>query len=166
MQKLTETGCGTTEQDNAWMASWAEFYGEKRLRRIGQQIKSKSMYADENEELQALLDTVIRVVVPRLLGDGHLRTAMGKEGAGGPIRPSLIHGDLWAGNAGKVKDADGKVRDVIFDPSACYAQNEFELGGMKVFGGFGRVYETYFEEIGGKDEPVEEFEDRMDLYML
>lgn len=34
----------------------------------------------------------------------------------------------------------GEVGQVIFDPSACYARDEYELGIMKMFGGFGDAF--------------------------
>jgi len=49
-----------------------------------------------------------------------------------PPRPVIIHGDLWSGNVG-VNSATAKT--VVFDPSSCYAHNEFELGICGMFGG-------------------------------
>jgi len=58
------------------------------------------------------------------------------------------------------------VEDVVFDPSSCYAHSEYEAGIMNMFGGFnGQFWKEYFE-IKVKDEPREEYEDRVALYGL
>ncbi|VDN86036.1 unnamed protein product [Brugia pahangi] len=61
----------------------------------------------------------------------------------GSIIPALVHGDLWSGNYSYC--ADGPV---IFDPASFYAHSEYELGIMKMFGGFSSsVYSAYHEII-------------------
>jgi fructosamine-3-kinase len=58
------------------------------------------------------------------------------------------------------------VQDVIYDSSACYAHNEYELGIMKMFGGFGSGFLKEYHDICPKSEPVEEYDDRIALYEL
>ena len=81
-----------------------------------------------------------------------------------------MHGDLWSGNAGKGLldsiDPTNGPQDVIFDPSACYAHNEYELGIMKMFGGFGGGFLTRYHQLCPKTEPVGEYSDRVALYEL
>jgi len=58
----------------------------------------------------------------------------------GPPPASLIHGDLWGGNASFL--ADGTP--VIFDPAPHYADREADLAMSELFGGFGaRFYDAY-----------------------
>lgn len=98
--------------------------------------------------------------MPALLAEGHLG---GEEG----VVPVVVHGDLWSGNKGKGRmGADGEVREVVFDPSACYAHSEYELGIMSMFGGFGREFFVDYHGLCPKTEPVEEYEDRVKLYEL
>ena len=53
---------------------------------------------------------------------------------------TLIHGDLWSGNAG----IDKSGRGVIFDPACWWADNEVDIAMTKLFGGFGKeFYEEY-----------------------
>ncbi|KZV93157.1 Fructosamine kinase, partial [Exidia glandulosa HHB12029] len=75
------------------------------------------------------------------------------------ITPVVVHGDLWSGNASV---GSGQV----FDPSACYAHSEYELGIMKMFGGFGGQFMKEYHALVPKTEPVEEYDDRVTLYEL
>ncbi len=79
----------------------------------------------------------------------------------------VVHGDLWSGNRGRgTIGADGGVEDVIFDPSSCYAHSEYEFGIMGMFGGFGSSFNAAYWKVKPRDHPVEEWEDRQQLYEL
>ncbi len=57
-----------------------------------------------------------------------------------PEPPSLLHGDLWAGNY--MITANGEA--AIFDPAVYNGHREMDIGMTKLFGGFDRVfYEAY-----------------------
>ena len=47
--------------------------------------------------------------------------------------PSLLHGDLWGGNAA----ADSQGNPVIFDPTCYYGDRETDIAMTELFGGFG-----------------------------
>ena len=54
--------------------------------------------------------------------------------------PSLLHGDLWAGNFMITSSGDA----AIFDPSVYYGHREMDIGMAKLFGGFDqRFYDGY-----------------------
>jgi fructosamine-3-kinase len=56
------------------------------------------------------------------------------------VVPSLIHGDLWHGNA----VAAGAGRPALIDPAVSYSDREAELGMMLLFGGFSsRCFDAY-----------------------
>ena len=56
--------------------------------------------------------------------------------------PSLIHGDLWGGNA--ITGPGGEP--VLIDPAVSFSEREAELAMMRLFGGFDRsVYDAYEE---------------------
>ncbi|KAJ4373767.1 Mitochondrial distribution and morphology protein 12 [Neocucurbitaria cava] len=152
------TCCGDTPQDNSYKASWAEFYADNRLRFILRQAEKNN--GSEND-LHKLVEDTASIVVPRLIGDKHLNQGKG-------ITPVVVHGDLWSGNAsvGVIGSEKGEAEDVVFDSSACYAHNEFELGIMKMFGGFGGSFLKEYHELCPKTEPVDEYEDRVKLYEL
>ncbi|KAK3303959.1 Fructosamine/Ketosamine-3-kinase [Chaetomium strumarium] len=148
------TCCGATKQDNAWTESWAEFYAEHRLRAI---LREGVRNNGRNKELAEAVETVAGMVVPRLLGDGHLKGAV----------PVVVHGDLWSGNHGRGTIAGkGGVEEVVFDPACVYGHSEYELGIMRMFGGFGRGFWQEYEALVPNAEPKEEWEDRIALYEL
>ncbi|PSK34873.1 hypothetical protein B9Z65_1456 [Elsinoe australis] len=153
------TCCGDTPQDNSYRSSWAEFYKENRLRFIlGRSNKSNG----SDKQFSMLVNRTCDEVVPRLIGDDHLNNGKG-------VTPVVVHGDLWSGNAGRGNlpsmPKDG-MEDVVFDSSACYAHSEFELGIMKMFGGFGGGFLKDYHKLCPKTEPVNEYDDRILLYEL
>lgn len=151
------TCCGDTLQDNTYASSWADFYSNYRLRFIMKQ-STKSNGADK--QLDSLIEQTCTKVIPRLIGDTHLNNGKG-------IIPVVVHGDLWSGNASRGKLPGMKeAEDVIFDSSACYAHSEFELGIMKMFGGFGGSFMKEYHKLVPKTEPADEYEDRVALYEL
>jgi fructosamine-3-kinase len=151
------TCCGATEQDNTFRASWADFYADQRLRHI---LKACEKANGKDAELAKLLEATASHVVPRLLADGHLTSP-----SGSPITPVVVHGDLWSGNHGRGSIGASGVEEVVYDPSSSYSHSEFEMGIMKMFGGFrGDVKE--YQALKPRDHPEEEYESRVELYEL
>ena len=73
--------------------------------------------------------------------------------------PTLVHGDLWAGN--RMHDYQG--RSWLIDPAAQWGHRELDLAMMHLFGGFTE------REIGSYDEALplaEGWRDRIPLYQL
>ncbi|KAK2879559.1 hypothetical protein FQN49_000752 [Arthroderma sp. PD_2] len=168
------TFCGNVKQPNQFRRSWADFYANQRLRTVLAEAEKRNR---KDKALRELVERTADEVVPRLLADGHL--GFNKEGNGKPVIPVIVHGDLWSGNTdvGKVcrvsrgqdgyeEDEEDVAGDVVYDPSSCYAHSEFELGIMQMFGGFSRRFYMDYHRIVPKTEPVEEYEDRVDLYEL
>ncbi|TRX88401.1 hypothetical protein FHL15_010714 [Xylaria flabelliformis] len=154
----TPTYCGSTEQINSFRASWAKFYAENRLLAV---LRLIDEHHGTDAELRDGVEMVARVVVPRLLGNGHLG---GRRG----IVPVMVHGDLWIGNRvrGNISGWDGGPQELVYDPSACYAHSEYELGIMRMFGGFSAGFFHEYHRLVPRTEPKEEYEDRIRLYQL
>ena len=72
--------------------------------------------------------------------------------------PSLIHGDLWAGN-----HIIGENKAYIIDPSVSYNHREMDLAMSLLFGGYPDSFYNGYEEI----YPLEKsWRNRMDVYQL
>ena len=56
--------------------------------------------------------------------------------------PSLLHGDLWAGNWGVL--ADGSP--VVFDPAVYFGDREADLAMTELFGGFGPAFYSAYSD--------------------
>jgi protein-ribulosamine 3-kinase len=106
---------GTTPQDNAWTDDWAAFF---RDRRIAPQL-SLAARNGHGGRLQRDGGKLL-AAIPALLA-GHTPAS------------SLLHGDLWAGNAARLASGE----PVIFDPAVHFGDREAELAMTELFGGFG-----------------------------
>lgn len=110
-----------------------------------------------DKELENAVEATASKVVPRLIGDDHVKG----------IVPVLVHGDLWSGNHSQGQiGGQGGVEEVVFDPSAVYGHSEYELGIMNMFGGFSSSARKEYEKLVPKAEPKEEYDDRVKLYEL
>jgi protein-ribulosamine 3-kinase len=115
---------GRTRQPNGWVADWAEFFRERRLRQQLALATQNGFAALLEEPGARLLEAV----------DGLL--------AGHHPQAALLHGDLWAGNW----LADAHDEPVVFDPAIYYGDREADLAMTRLFGGFGRAfYDAYLE---------------------
>ncbi len=115
---------GSTPQPNDWTDNWVDFFREHRL---GFQLR----LASDNG-------------FGFLLADGRqLMESLESFFEGYQPEPSLLHGDLWAGN----QDRTHSGEPVIFDPAVYYGDRETDLAMTGLFGGFGRdFYQAYYSE--------------------
>ena len=131
---------GPTPQYNRQTRDWVEFFRTHRLQ-FQLDLAARKGYSGELQDLGNRL-------AERL---GELFEAYD------PV-PSLLHGDLWAGNWGV---ADGVP--VIFDPAVYYGDRETDIAMTRLFGGFGgafyRAYERAWPLAPGSTE-------RLELYKL
>ncbi|KAB5523041.1 Fructosamine kinase-domain-containing protein [Coniochaeta sp. 2T2.1] len=137
-----------------WQDRWAVFFG-LLLRGVCQlDAETNGQWPEFDIALQQLVDKVI----PRLLG--HLTHDSQ------PIKPTIIHGDLWEPNLGTNMET-GEL--VMYDVGSYYAHNEMDLGQWRAdfcsslrSPVYTRAYLRYYPAA----EPVEEFDDRNRLYSL
>ncbi len=73
---------------------------------------------------------------------------------------SLVHGDLWGGNA--AMDEGG--RPVLFDPAVYYGDRETDLAMTELFGGFSPLFFEAYHGAWPLDPGYRER--RRDLYQL
>ena len=60
------------------------------------------------------------------------------------LHPSLLHGDLWSGNASTTKSGE----PIIYDPACYYGDREADIAMTELFGGFGsNFYAAYNESL-------------------
>lgn len=130
---------GATPQRNGAMDSWPSFFRERRLL---PQIKLA----------WALLDETARRDLSRLTD--RLDSLLPE-----PEFPSLIHGDLWSGNA--LCGPDGRAW--ILDPATYVGHFEAELAMTELFGGFPDRFYRAYSEVNPIDSA---YPGRRDLYNL
>ena len=130
---------GKTKQINTPKSTWIEFFRDCRLE---PQIKMAENHfsAEELKKAQMLLDKLSDFLVE-------------------PEAPSLLHGDLWAGNV----MCDKSPEAVLVDPACYVGHPEADIAMTELFGGFsGKFYDAY--KTTGLLQP--EYKDRRDLYNL
>jgi protein-ribulosamine 3-kinase len=123
---------GATPQQNGWCDDWGEFWWQRRLRPQLDLARKNGFDVDAKSAVQLL--------------QGHRP------------QPSLLHGDLWRGNAGFTAGDP-----VVFDPAVYYGDREADLAMTELFGGFPReFYSAYHDAF-----PLpREYETRKHLYNL
>jgi fructosamine-3-kinase len=105
---------GASVQVNGWSDDWLAFWQERRLMaqlRLAARNRLPSRLMDRGERLAADCGAFFRGYAPQ---------------------PSLLHGDLWGGNAAAL--ADGTA--VVFDPAVYVGDREADLAMTTLFGGF------------------------------
>jgi fructosamine-3-kinase len=132
---------GSTPQMNDRSEHWAEFFATRRLE---SQLRLAARKGRQFEGGAELVDRV-----PELL-EGHA-----------PI-PSLLHGDLWGGNAGVTRDGV----PVIFDPATYYGDRETDIAMTELFGGFSPAFYQGYNEEWPLDEGYDRRKILYNLYHL
>lgn len=131
--------------ENGWKDTWITIFVEQRLDQLRDEIVNRGLWS--KEEL-SLFEKVREKIIKTL--ENH------------NSKPSLLHGDLWAGNYMFLSNGE----PALFDPSPLYGDREFDLGATKVFGGFtNEFYDAYNEALPlskGADDRIKFYE----LYLL
>lgn len=114
---------GSTAQPNTWKEDGFEFFAEHRL---GFQAKlardSGLLNSPEISQIESIANRLSEII---------------------PDQPaSLIHGDLWGGNA----ISDGQGQPALIDPAVYFGWAEAELAMTTLFGGFDRDFYSVYEE--------------------
>lgn len=131
---------GSTPQMNAEMDDWVGFYRERRLR--------------PQLDLAARRGAGKALIEPgeRLLAD------LAGFFPGYLPRPSLLHGDMWSGNA-----SFSEGLPVIFDPAVYYGDRETDIAMTELFGGFPKDFYSAYRAAWPLDPG---YPSRKNLYQL
>jgi fructosamine-3-kinase len=113
---------GTTTQINTWESDWVKFFINHRIGYQLQIARDQGGYFPRSAELLAAM--------PQLLANDR-------------FQPSLVHGDLWGGNASLTTDGN----PVIFDPATYWGDREVDIAMTELFGGFPAAFYQGYNEI-------------------
>lgn len=137
---MLDNRIGRLPQYNTWMTHWPTFFVQRRLEPQIDLARKSGKWRN-----------VWNRPIDRLLRDP------GETLPDNPL-PSLVHGDLWSGNA--LFTPDGPA---LIDPATYYGHAETDLAMMDLFGGFPvEVYKAYF----GNTPKMSGFEQRQTVYQL
>jgi fructosamine-3-kinase len=131
---------GSTEQPNPWTDDGHKFFAEHRLLFQARMALSRGLLGKSDlNEVESIVNKL-----PDLI----------------PVQPaSLLHGDLWSGNA--MSDSTGAP--AIIDPAAHYGLAESELAMTTLFGSFPAIFYRAYEEV----RPLEPgYQARFSIYNL
>ena len=116
-----DNAIGSTPQSNDPCDDWATFYRDQRLQfQFDLATRKGKRFRGSDELLER---------TPELLADHE-------------VFPSLLHGDLWGGNA--ACDAEGEP--FVFDPATYYGDRETDLAFTEMFGGFSPAFRKAYAD--------------------
>jgi protein-ribulosamine 3-kinase len=135
---------GASPQKNGWSEDWLGFWRERRLMfqlRLAASRRLPSRMIDRGERLAADCEAFFRGYAPQR---------------------SLLHGDLWAGNA--AARAGGAA--VVFDPAVYVGDREADIAMTELFGGFPHDFRAAYSEAWPLDDGYRARRDFYNLYHL
>ncbi|MFN2458418.1 MAG: fructosamine kinase family protein [Chitinophagaceae bacterium] len=112
---------GSVPQSNKWTPFWTDFFKEQRLEPLVKQCYNKKLlkkiHLQQFEKIYQQLPDIFNEETP-----------------------SLLHGDLWAGNFMCNENSE----PVLIDPAVYYGHHSVDLAMTTLFGGFDKVfYDAY-----------------------
>lgn len=137
----TDNFIGASVQANGWSDDWPAFWRDRRLHaqlRLAAANRLPSRMIDRGERLAADCGAFFRTYRPQ---------------------PSLLHGDLWGGNAAALPDAT----PVVFDPAVHVGDREADVAMTELFGGFPRDFGAAYRAAWALDDG---YRVRRELYNL
>lgn len=137
-----DTTIGPFRQRNTWHERWIDFYREERV--LDFSIKAYD---------EGAIDRILSKRIERFAVDFEKYLLE-------PKNPSLLHGDVWAGN---VLTYDGHLSALI-DPAIYYGHHEMELAFIGMFNTFGPAFYRRYDEVITIEEGF--FEQRAYIYRL
>ena len=138
----TDNFIGASPQANGWSGDWLAFWRARRLHpqlRMAAKHRYPSRLIDRGERLLSDCEAFFRHHAPT---------------------KSLLHGDLWGGNAGRL--ADGTP--VVFDPAVYVGDREADLAMTELFGGFPAEFHAAYRNAWPLDDGYRVRRDFYNLY--
>lgn len=132
---------GSTPQVNTWTNSWSEFFAHHR---IGFQLRLAQRRGGSFPETGKVIEAV-----EALLREHN-------------PQPSLVHGDLWSGNAAVTESGE----PVILDPATYWGDREVDLAMTELFGGFPGTFYHGYNQAWKLDSGYEQRKDLYNLYHI
>jgi len=130
---------GSTPQINTWMDNWADFFAEQR---IGYQLRLAQRNGGSFLDLNQIVDAVRNKLADR------------------QPEASIVHGDLWSGNAAIL----GNGAPAIFDPAAYYGDRETDIAMSELFGGFPAAFYQGYNKAWELDSGYQQRKSIYNLY--
>jgi fructosamine-3-kinase len=135
---------GSTPQANGWSGDWLAFWRDKRLMaqlELAARNRLPSRMIDRGERLAADCDAFFRTYAPQ---------------------PSLLHGDLWNGNAAAIEGAT----PAVFDPAVYVGDREADIAMTELFGGFPADFLAAYRAAWAPDDGYTTRRDFYNLYHM
>ncbi len=132
---------GSTPQINTWTDNWADFFAEHR---IGYQLKLAKARGGSFPDYSKVVEAVREQLNNRT------------------PEPSLVHGDLWSGNAACTVDGE----PVILDPATYWGDREVDLAMTELFGGFPAAFYRGYNQIWQLDDGYQQRKTIYNLYHI
>ncbi|MDF1584286.1 MAG: fructosamine kinase family protein [Methyloprofundus sp.] len=132
---------GSSLQKNSRENDWVHFWQEQRLA-VQLNLAAQNGYTGKLQALGAKL----YALVPQFFSSYQPQV-------------SLLHGDLWSGNAA----ADECGQAIIYDPACYYGDREADLAMTELFGGYSHDFYVAYEEVWPLDSG---YKTRKNLYNL
>lgn len=133
---------GSSPQKNGWQEAWLPFWRERRIHaqlRMAMARRYPSKMIDRGERLLTDCEAFFRTHQPV---------------------PSLLHGDLWGGNASALSDGT----PVVFDPAVYCGDREADLAMTELFGGFPKDFHAAYRAAWPLDDGYAVRRDFYNLY--
>lgn len=131
---------GSTPQINIWTDEWAEFFAKHRLGYQFQLARRRGGHFPGQDKLLAR--------VPELLTH--------------QPEPSLVHGDLWGGNAAITRSGE----PVVLDPATYVGDREVDIAMTELFGGFPGAFYRGYNEVWALDAGYNQRKTLYNLYHI
>lgn len=132
---------GSTPQINTWTENWAEFFTQYR---IGYQLQLAGRRGGSFPDTKRVLAAIEQSLSDR------------------QPQPSLVHGDLWSGNAGMLVSGE----PVILDPATYWGDPEVDIAMTELFGGFPATFYQSYNEVFSLDSGYKQRKTIYNLYHI